>query len=163
MEGGRMKYEWNFINLAELTQSVVDELSPQADKKGLTFKYLNQAPEKMFVRADKDKLRQVIMNLIDNAIKYTPKGFVEVKLVKTPANMARLAVKDSGVGMDADEINLIFGKFVRGKKTPRLWTEGAGLGLYIARKILEEHKGNVWAESEGEDKGSTFFVEIPVY
>jgi len=52
---------------------------------------------------------------------------------------------------------------VRGKKTPRLWTEGVGLGLYVARKILEEHKGNVWAESEGEGKGSTFFVEIPVY
>ena len=65
--------------------------------------------------------------------------------------------------MDQEEINVIFGKFMRGKKVPRLWTKGVGLGLYVARKILEEHKGNVWAESEGEGKGSTFFVEIPVY
>jgi len=163
MEGGRMKFEWDFVKLDDLVQSVVEELAPQAEKKGVNFKWLNQAPEKMFVRADKEKLRQVIMNLIDNAIKYTPKGFVEAKLVKTPENQARFSVKDSGIGMDTEEINLIFGKFVRGKKTPRLWTEGVGLGLYVARKILEEHKGNVWAESEGEGKGSTFFVEIPVY
>ena len=163
MEGGRMKFEWEFIKMDELVQSVVEELAPQAEKKGVNFKWLNQTPEKMYVRADKEKLRQVVMNLIDNAIKYTPKGFVEVKLVKTPENMARLAVKDSGIGMDQEEINMIFGKFMRGKKVPRLWTEGVGLGLYVARKILEEHKGNVWAESEGEGKGSTFFVEIPVY
>ena len=163
MEGGRMKFEWEFIKMDELVQSVVEELAPQAEKKGVNFKWLNQTPEKMYVRADKEKLRQVVMNLIDNAIKYTPKGFVEVKLVKTPENMARLAVKDSGIGMDQEEINVIFGKFMRGKKVPRLWTEGVGLGLYVARKILEEHKGNVWAESEGEGKGSTFFVEIPVY
>ena len=163
MEGGQMKFEWEFIKLDELVQSVVEELAPQAEKKGVNFKWLNQAPEKMFVRADKEKMRQVIMNLIDNAIKYTLKGFVEVKLVKTPENQARFSVKDSGIGMDQEEISLIFGKFVRGKKVPRLWTEGVGLGLYVARKILEEHKGNVWAESEGEGKGSTFFVEIPVY
>jgi len=163
MEGGRMQFKWDFVKLDELVQSVVEELAPQAEKKGVNFKWLNQAPEKMFVRADKEKLRQVIMNLIDNAIKYTPKGFVEVKLVKTPENQARFSVKDSGIGMDQEEINLIFGKFVRGKKTPRLWTEGVGLGLYVARKILEEHKGNVWAESEGDGKGSTFLVEIPVY
>jgi hypothetical protein len=163
MEGGGMKFEWDFVKLDDLVQSVVDELAPQAEKKGVNFKWLNQAPEKMYVRADKEKLRQVIMNLIDNAIKYTPKGFVEVKLVKTPQNQARFSVKDSGIGMDQEELQMIFGKFVRGKKTPRLWTEGVGLGLYVARKILEEHKGNVWAESEGENKGSTFFVEIPVY
>ncbi len=163
IEGGRMQFEWAFISFAELIQSVVSDLKMVAEKKGLTFKWINEAPEKMYVRADKEKLRQVVMNLIDNAIKYTPQGSIEVKLVKTKENKARLAIKDTGIGMDAEELALLFGKFVRGKKTPRLWTEGSGLGLYVAKKIIEEHKGNVWAESEGEGKGSTFFVELPVY
>ncbi len=163
IEGGRMQFDWAFISFAELIQSVVDDLKIVAEKKGLTFKWINEAPEKMFVRADKEKLRQVVLNLIDNSIKYTPQGSIEVKLTKTEENKARLTIKDTGIGMDQEELAMLFGKFVRGKKTPRLWTEGSGLGLYVAKKIIEEHKGNVWAESKGEGKGSTFFVELPVY
>lgn len=163
MEGGRMQYKWEFISLTDLVNSVVEELKSEAEKKKLEFKWNPSIAEILYVRADQEKLRQVLMNLVDNAVKYTPEGSVEVKLVKTREGQARLSIKDTGIGMDKEDLGLIFGKFVRGKKVPRLWTEGSGLGLYIARKILEEHKGRIWAESEGEGKGSTFFVEIPVY
>lgn len=162
MEGGRMQFKWDFIGFTDLVQSVVEELKPAADKKKIELRW-NLYSEKLYVRADEEKFRQVIMNLVDNAIKYTPEGSVEVKVIKTSEGKARFSVSDTGIGMNQEELNLIFGKFVRGKNTPKLWTEGIGLGLYVARKIMEEHKGTVWAESEGEGKGSTFFVELPVY
>lgn len=161
MEGGRMTFDWEFIPLTELVQSVVDELKPGAENKKLELKW-NPYSEKMYVRADEAKLRQVIMNLIDNAIKYTPSGSVEVKLEKIDQKV-RLSVRDTGIGIDKEEMEMLFGKFVRGKGTQRLWTEGTGLGLYVASKILEEHKGKIWGESQGEGRGSTFFVELPAY
>jgi len=162
IEGGRMQFNWDFIPLTDLISSVADELRPQAEKKKLILKW-DESSEKIYVRADEEKLRQVIMNLIDNAIKYTNEGAVELGLKKINQNIARFSVRDTGIGMDKDELALIFGKFVRGKKVPRLWTEGIGLGLYVARKILGEHNGKVWAESLGEGKGSTFYIEMPVY
>lgn len=163
MEGGRMQFRWEAVAFDDMASSVVEELKPAADKKGLGFKWTNEIQGKIYVKADKEKLRQVLMNLIDNAIKYTPDGSIGIKLVKTPDGKARLSVKDTGIGMDKEELPVLFGKFVRGKKTQQLWTEGTGLGLYVARKIIEEHKGSIWAESEGEGKGSTFYVELPVY
>jgi signal transduction histidine kinase len=162
MEGGRMKFEWNFIILSELVQSVVEELRPQADKKGLALNWQTLG-EKTYVRADEEKLRQVIMNLVDNAIKYTPKGQVDVSIKKIGTDKIRSSVKDTGIGMKKDEMEVLFGKFIRGREVPKVWTEGVGLGLYVAKMIIEEHKGKVWAESEGENKGSTFNVELPVY
>ena len=163
MEGGRMQFDWQFIKLPELIQSVTEELSPKAQEKNIDLKYVCDVSKNTFARADQGKLRQVIFNLIDNAIKYTTQGFVEVKVTKATEGKARIAVKDSGIGMDKEELQMIFGKFERGRRAPRINTEGAGLGLYIAKKILEEHRGKIWAESEGEGKGSTFFVELPVY
>ncbi|MBI4709350.1 MAG: hypothetical protein HY764_04065 [Candidatus Portnoybacteria bacterium] len=163
IEGGKMQFKWESISLTELVSSVADELKTTADKKRLELKWDPQFYDKMIVRADSEKLRQVIMNLIDNAIKYTHEGYVEIKLAKSAGNKTLFSVKDTGIGMDGEELAMIFGKFVRGKKVPKLWTEGIGLGLYVAKKLIEEHKGKVWAESEGEGKGSTFFVELPIY
>ncbi|MDD5590190.1 MAG: ATP-binding protein, partial [Candidatus Portnoybacteria bacterium] len=162
MEGGRMKFQWNFIILSDLVQSVVEELRPQADKKSLALNWQTLG-EKTYVRADEEKLRQVIMNLIDNAIKYTTEGQVDVSIQKIGTDRIRLLVKDTGIGMKKEEIEVLFGKFIRGREVPKVWTEGVGLGLYVAKMIIEEHKGKVWAESEGENKGSTFNVELPVY
>ncbi len=162
MEGGKMQFNWESISLTDLVASGAEELKPVADQNQLELRW-RPPQDKLYVRADQEKLRQVILNLIDNAIKYTLKGYVEIELEKTKAGSARLSVKDTGIGMDKEEMALIFGKFVRGKKVPRLWTEGVGLGLYIAKKIIEEHKGKIWAESQGEGKGSAFFVEIPMY
>jgi len=159
MEGGKMQFNYGKVNFSEMVQSVIGELAPQAEHKKLKLK-LVRSDEPFFVWADGEKLRQVIMNLIDNAIKYTEKGCVSVFLEKS-GNACQFAVKDTGMGMQPDEITKLFQKFVRGANAPRLHTEGAGVGLYVAKKLIEEQKGQVWAESEGEGKGSTFFVRMP--
>ena len=101
------------------------------------------------------------MNLIDNAIKYTKKGSVTVEVKKRDDNV-RFCVEDSGMGIDPkDQINL-FKKFHRGEGTVLIHTEGTGLGLYVARKMITMHKGKIWAESKGVGKGSQFCFELPI-
>ena len=95
------------------------------------------------------------MNLIDNAIKYTQRGSVEV-LLEHQDGQAVMAVKDTGMGMHSGESEHLFEKFVRGSEASRYHTEGAGVGLYVAKKIIEEHKGEVWAESPGKEKAARF-------
>lgn len=84
---------------------------------------------------------------------------MEVSLVKKDGAV-RFAVKDTGMGMTKEELSSLFQKFVRGANAPRYHTDGSGIGLYVAKKMMEEHGGQVWAESEGEGKGSTFFVKM---
>ena len=100
------------------------------------------------------------MNLIDNAIKYTPQGAVDVILERVDGNV-QMSVKDTGMGMKKSELANLFQKFVRGTEAPRYYTEGAGIGLYVAKQLIEAHQGRVWVESEGEGLGSTFFIELP--
>lgn len=161
MEGGKMKFEFGRVDLVEIVQSVVEELSLAAQKKKLELKLIKPA-ENFWVRADAEKLRQVIMNLIDNAVKYTQTGRVEVALAKKDSEIL-FSVKDTGLGMTKAEIANLFQKFVRGANAPRLYTEGAGIGLYVAKLLVEAHQGQIWAESEGEGKGSTFLVKLREY
>ena len=159
MEGGKMEFNFAKVDFDAMIKSVVEELEPNAMKKKLKFGW--KTPDSEFwVWADEQKLRQVAMNLIDNAIKYTQQGSVEVSL-EHKDGQAVMAVKDTGMGMHPGESDHLFEKFVRGSEASRYHTEGAGVGLYVAKKIIEEHKGGVWAESPGEDKGSTFFVKLP--
>ena len=74
-----------------------------------------------------------------------------------------MAVKDTGIGMPPGEKEHLFEKFMRGSEASHYHTEGVGVGLYVAKKLIEEHKGKIWAESPGEDKGSTFFIKLPEY
>jgi len=159
IEGGKLQFDFAKVDFTAMAQSVADELSLNAQKKGLEFSFKKPA-EPFFVRADEQKLRQVVLNLVDNAIKYTPQGSVTMDLTKKDGYLL-LAIKDTGMGLGKGEKEQLFQKFVRGANAPRLHTEGAGIGLYVAKKMLEEHKGEVWAESEGEGKGSTFFVKLP--
>jgi len=159
MEGGKMEFNFQKINLTQMVKSVSEELDIQAQKKKLKLT-VNLPDQDLFVKADEQKLRQVVMNLIDNAIKYTEKGKAEVSL-KESDNKVQFSVKDTGMGMKPEEITNLFQKFVRGSEASHYHTEGAGIGLYVARQLVEAHMGRVWAESEGEGKGSTFLVELP--
>jgi len=158
MEGGKMEFDFQKINLTQMVKSVCEELDIQAQKKKLKLT-VNLPEGDLFVKADEQKLRQVVMNLIDNAIKYTEKGKAEV-FVKEIDGKIQFSVKDTGLGMKPEEIAGLFQKFVRGSEASHYHTEGAGIGLYVARQLIEAHQGRVWAESEGEGKGSTFLVEM---
>lgn len=160
IEQGRMKYEMDTFNLTELAETVVNEYTPVAEGKDLKLVY--ESTGEASVCADVGKIKQVIANLVDNAIKYTPEGKVEVH-TSTKKEMARIEVKDSGVGIPPDDINDLFNKFVRARGANKINTSGTGLGLYVAKQMVEAHEGNIWAESEGKGKGSTFVVEIPLF
>jgi signal transduction histidine kinase len=141
------------------------------------------------VKIDITKIKEVISNMVDNAIKYTQKGGVTVKVELTPSSLlplgneekagfssplqgevpegrrgnkaVRVIVSDTGIGMDEEEIYMIFEKFQRGKQVAHYHTDGTGLGMYIGKKIVAEHKGRIWAESSGKGKGSRFILELP--
>jgi signal transduction histidine kinase len=158
IEAGRMQFEFKPISLENLVEDVIRELKPQAETKNLYLKF--DKPEKLpMVKADSLKLRQVIQNLIDNSIKYTAKGGSTIQ-VKQQENNLLFSIKDTGVGLPAGQH--LFEKFERGEKAATQHTEGLGLGLYLADKIIKAHHGKIWAESEGEDKGSIFCFTLPI-
>ncbi len=172
IEEGRMAYQFGDVDAVELTRAVYMELKPTAEKKGLDFSFsVDPAlPMKgshgtlppLHIWADIDKLRQVILNIVDNSIKYTPKGSTRIYVTRNKKNgMARIEVSDTGIGMTANTISHLFEKFVRAKNAMATNVSGTGLGLYLCKQIMLAHKGKVWAESEGEGKGTMFVIEVP--
>lgn len=159
IEQGRMDYEMEKVDLKEFVGSAVDEQRAVAEKKGVELNY-ERSDECYDVMIDIGKFKQVVTNLIDNALKYTPKGSVDVSLEHLDG-FVRLSVADTGVGVPKDELDALFGQFKRAKNANKANVIGTGLGLYIAKEIVKAHKGNIWVESEGEGKGSTFIVELP--
>lgn len=159
IEQGRMKYEMAEVDLAELVRKAEKELAPVAERKNL--KLTASVPETLVLKADIGKLKQVITNLIDNAIKYTQEGSVSVA-VEQADKRARITVSDTGVGIDPKELKGLFEKFTRARDANKVNTTGTGLGLYVAKQLIEGHGGTVRAESEGPGKGSRFVVELPL-
>lgn len=161
IELGKIEIEKQPIQIEDLIQSCYEEMKISAEKKNLQF--LWQKPKKPLPKINLDvlKIRQVILNLIDNAIRYTQKGKIEIKAQKLNSNL-QISVKDTGEGLSEKEKRNIFEGFTRGSAGINFFIEGAGLGLYIAKKFLELHQAKIWAESEGKSKGSTFYIELPI-
>jgi len=160
IEAGEIEMNWERVDLREIIKEVINELSIKAKEKNL---YLNfeEPKEVPKVLLDSEKIRQVILNLIDNAIRYTQEGGVNVKLQMSKGKL-QIVIADTGEGLTKEEKEKLFERFSRGTAGTKFWTEGAGLGLYIVRRFVEMHNGKIWAESEGRGKGSTFFVELPI-
>ena len=160
IEQGRMKYEMKEMERGKVGRTAVEELQSVAHKKGVVLTYKSHG-EPFTVSGDLGKLKQVFSNLVDNSLKYTPKGSINVD-VSHGANIIRMVIKDTGCGMSKETMGKIFDKFVRADNANKVNVMGTGLGLYIAREIVKSHHGKIWAESEGENKGSTFIVELPL-
>jgi len=161
LEMGRIELNLERASIGEIISGVVEEMKPVAEKKGLYLEWEKPKVALPEMSLDKNKMRQVILNLIDNAIKYTQEGGVTIKL-KIENLKLKIAVVDTGVGMGKEEIENLFKIMTRGRAGLQYWMQGAGLGLYTAKKFLEMHGGRVWAESPGKGKGSTFYVELPI-
>jgi len=158
IEQGGMKYSMEPFNLSELARDEVKDLSVNAEKKGLKICFESDGDNLCIVNGDKEKIRQVLLNFIDNSIKYTKTGGINIS-VKNNENKVLFSIKDTGMGMTPEIKETLFQRFSRGDGA-RMNTTGSGLGLYLAKEIVEAHKGRVWVESEGPDKGSTFNVEL---
>ena len=152
-----MEYKFETIKLKDLVQGSFDNLKLQADSKKLEFTFTSGYEGS--VNADPQKLKQVIQNLIENSIKYTPAGFVRVA-TKEEGDSVIFSVSDSGLGISPTLLPNLFGQeFVRDERIKRE-IKGTGLGLYIAQSIVTAHNGKIWAESEGDNKGSQFYVKL---
>lgn len=161
IEAGNMKYELSDFNLREATEKIVDEMRPTALKKGLVMVFRSDCNGSCLVHADIGKTRQVIMNLLDNSMKYTPKGTITVVAHDDiKKKKMYVTIQDTGVGMSKETQEEVFDKFVRAKNANNVNVTGTGLGLFVAKKMITEMGGKVWAESEGEGKGSTFHIEL---
>ncbi|PJA83952.1 MAG: hypothetical protein CO145_03125, partial [Candidatus Nealsonbacteria bacterium CG_4_9_14_3_um_filter_37_13] len=153
------------VQLEDLLLKTIEEFRPQLEQKpNLSFK-INLSKEKLAkIKVDIKRIREVFSNLIDNALKHTLKGKVELFLEKIKEkNSILFKVKDTGIGIPKEELSYIGqSPFERGKEAKKLSPMGKGIGLYLSRLIVEAHGGKLWAESEGEGKGSTFYVELPI-
>ncbi len=158
IEQGRMKYEKSDFDIADMAKKVVEELGPLAIKKKLSLD--TSIPENLMVNADIGKIKQVATNLLDNAIKYTEQGSVTVKVEKIGTN-ARVTIQDTGVGLSPEDIGGLFEKFKRARGANKVNTTGTGLGLYVAKQLVEGNGGKIWVESDGQGKGSRFIFELP--
>lgn len=159
IEQGGMKYEFMPTSLASVVETLFNEMKVPAESKHLEFSLDMDKHDKFIVSADPVKLKQVFLNLVDNSIKYTQKGFVKISL-KRVENKIVFSVVDSGMGISPETKSKLFEKFSRGEggKTN---TGGSGLGLYLAQQIAKAHKGDIVIDSEGLGKGSVFTVSIP--
>lgn len=162
IEAGRFVMNYTKQPFGEVMMDIYKTLKPTADAKGVKLtideKGVNALPT---IDVDMDKIKDVIINLTDNAIKYSPEGHVHMS-AEANSRTVHVMIKDSGVGIPKEEVDNLFDKFVRGSGIARVEPNGSGLGLFIARKIVEGHGGKIWAASEGEGKGSTFQFKIPI-
>ncbi len=181
IESGRMQFVFEKASVAKLINELYDNFILIAKTKKF---YLDiKLPEIPLpeVTMDYTKIRELVSNFIDNALKYTEKGGATVKAelkdegVVIDENgfviankksefgkMVRITVSDTGIGIPKEEIPYLFKKFSRGKDVSRLHVGGTGLGLYVGKAIAEAHHGQVWVESDGAGLGSRFIIEIPV-
>ena len=160
IEAGKVKLNIEKVKLEDIIDSVVNELRNLAKEKKLYLKWEKPKTPLPKVLVDKDRIRQVILNVVDNGIRYTERGGVTIRYRKGD-KMSKLIVSDTGEGMTKKEMSNLFRSFTRGSIGQRTWTEGTGLGLYIAKKFLDLHEGKIWAKSPGKGKGSTFYIELP--
>lgn len=157
IEEGKMEYKFEDIDIVTLISSMVEEFKIIAKTKGLEMQFESDKPS-IKIKADSEKIKQVIQNIIDNSIKYTPQGSIKVG-VKDEGGKILISVVDTGRGMTKELLQNLFERFVRDENVKRE-IQGTGLGLYIAKEIVTAHHGEIWAESEGEGKGSQFFVRL---
>jgi two-component system phosphate regulon sensor histidine kinase PhoR len=159
LESGRLKTTPQLVDLVELTRTVLDDLKLQLDEKAHRLR-LAACADTLDVFADPQLLRQVVLNLASNAIKYSPSGGeIAVRLTRQ-LDAVRWQIQDTGIGIPKESQRHLFEKFYRADNVASLETDGTGLGLYLVRLIVEQLGGQVGCESE-EGRGATFYFTVP--
>lgn len=166
-EDGRLTSHPVNIELSEFVEKLVEDLKFSAEKKGLSLEMLKggsgggltTVSPLLYAHADPDRLREVITNIFDNAVKYTESGKITIG-VTGDKNVVQISIADTGPGIPKADIPHLFQKFYRVDNSATRTIGGTGLGLFICRKIVELYNGKIWVESE-EGKGSTFYINLP--
>ncbi len=160
IEQGRTKYTYEKSSICKLAEDVVKELAPRAEEAGYTLVF-KEPDEDMQVIMDAEKIRNVIFNYTDNAIKYSGKGKKIIVSIEDENGGVSVRVKDQGMGFGKSDEAKFFQKFYRGENVKGTNVNGTGLGIYVCRMFIETHHGRVWARSQGLGKGSEFGFWIP--
>lgn len=159
LERGKLQLKLGSLNLADLTKEAVGEITPLVVEKEQSIQ-IEADPDVPQVFGDAQLLRQAILNLVSNAVKYTPSaGEIRIRL-RREEGQAIWSVRDNGIGIPNSEIGKLFEKFYRASNALAVETEGTGLGLYLVRLILERFGGKIRCES-AENAGSTFTIALP--
>lgn len=161
IEEGRYLSHIILSNIEEVIQFVADECRQEIERKKLKFDFKKPKEKLEKVMLDVEKMKIAIRNILDNAIRYTlPGGKISISLEKNKKEI-EVIIEDTGLGIPSYQQDKVFTKFFRGANIKRVDTEGTGLGLYIAKNIIEAHEGRIEFESE-EGKGSIFYFTIPI-
>jgi len=150
----------SMVDLGEVADSIIDFYRDEIKRKNIGFK-LNKTDKKLpKILVDKEKIKMVVQNLFDNAVKYTPKkGKIEVSIISKKEGI-EFEIKDSGIGVPENQKERIFKRFSRATNAIGSKAPGTGLGLAIAKDVIEKYRGKIWFESK-ENKGSTFYFTLP--
>jgi signal transduction histidine kinase len=155
LQSGRLEFKFEPVQLADLIETEINQLSLMADRRGIHIVY-NKPDDVPPVNIDQDKMNQVIMNFLDNAIHYSNKGGeVEVSLTQVNEKQIEFKVIDHGIGVPKAEQDKLFTKFFRANNARTVRSDGTGIGLYMAAKVIKAHHADIIFESE-EGAGSTF-------
>lgn len=163
IEAGHMQYNLSDFSLRDQASHITDDIRPLALRRGVVMLFRTDLSSTGVVHADKGKTEQIIHNLINNALKYTPQGTITV-IVRddVPLKKVYVDITDTGIGMSEETIEHLFSKFGRGKNANSTNIHGTGLGLYTALKFAEAMGGAITAHSKGEGEGSRFTLELPL-
>jgi len=161
IEAGRLDLDPRPFDVGEILGALEELYEPVARDKGVGFSVVAEPDVQGAWIGDPDRIRQVVANLISNALKFTPRGEVRVRVRALAASGLRIEVTDTGIGIAADKIDLVFEKFRQAQSSTTRRFGGTGLGLSICRQLVTLMGGRIWLESR-EGEGSTFFVEIPL-
>jgi len=161
LEGGYLNFEFEPVALDEMIYAIMQELQPNYDKKKLYLKLVQPKEPLPKIEAEPKYLREALENFIDNAEKYTNKGGTTITLSRKNKH-AIISITDTGIGIPKSDMPKLFHKFSRGDKSSYQHTDGSGLGLFIAKNIIDEHRGTIRLDSLGEGKGTTITIALPL-
>lgn len=161
VEAGTFELNRQPLAMTELIQQTVTRLHPQFEEKGVALK-LDLPPTLPPVSADEDRVSQVLLNLMGNALQYTPAGGTVTIAARVEISGLVITIRDTGIGIPAEHLSHLFTRFYRVDKSRSRAGGGSGIGLTIAKHLVEAHGGSIWVESEGVGKGSVFGFSLPL-
>jgi len=162
IEAGRMNLSPETFRFHEILEEVTSITAPLASEKSLSLFIESDSDQEVEIFADRTRIRQVMLNLLNNALKFTEKGKISMRTTRTQEGIL-VTVRDTGIGIPPDKLEAIFQEFTQVDSSPTRKAGGTGLGLPISRKLVEMHGGRLWAESSGiPGEGSTFYLELPL-
>lgn len=161
IESGRIHLIYADIQIEDLIQSSIDEIMPKVEEMHhqITFNKPEQSLPKTWL--DNTRITEVVINILSNAVKYTPDGGKIDVCVEGKGNELIISIKDTGKGIPKDKTDRVFQKFTQ-VDVMKDEIKGTGLGMYISKKFIELHKGKIWFESEGEGRGTAFYFSLPI-